>query len=346
MMIRLGHATDPFFYDPEAPMFQQLFTIGRNTFLESIRQPIYVVLILVGSLALILNPSLAAYTLEDDNKLLIDMGLSTLFIIGLLIAAFTATGVLNAEIENKTVLTVISKPISRPTFVVGKFLGVGFASAVAHFVLAIIFLLTVRHQVMQTASDKFDGPVLTFGLGAGFLALLVATLANYFYRRVFTSTFVYSILALLSLAYLLVLVIDPKWNFQAITHEFTKHENGIGQLSIGLVLVFEAILIMVAVAIATSTRLGQIMTLAICLGVFLLGLISEYALGLFADRYAVLQVLYWVTPNMQLLWPADALTQGNDFSARYVASVTGYTTMYVTAVLALAVSLFQTREVG
>ena len=112
-------------------MIQQLLTIARNTFLESIRQPIFSVLLLVGTLALILNPMISAYTLDDDNKQLIDMGLSTLFVCGLLLSAFTATSVLSQELENKTVLTVISKPISRPLFVVGKYVGVSAALFVA-----------------------------------------------------------------------------------------------------------------------------------------------------------------------------------------------------------------------
>ena len=80
-------------------MFQQLLTIARNTFVESTRQPIYVVMLLLTTVLLVLNTSLAAYTMSDDNKILIDMGLSTLFLAGLLLAAFTATGVLSAEVE-------------------------------------------------------------------------------------------------------------------------------------------------------------------------------------------------------------------------------------------------------
>ena len=81
----------------------QLVTIARNTFTESIRQPIFAVVLLVAGLALSLNPSLSAYTLEDDNKLLIDMGLSTLFLAGLALTAFTATSVLSNEIQQRTV---------------------------------------------------------------------------------------------------------------------------------------------------------------------------------------------------------------------------------------------------
>lgn len=316
-------------------MIQQLFTIIRHTFLESIRQPIFVVLILIAALALVLNPSLAAYTLDDDNKLLIDMGLSTLFLAGLLMAAFTATAVLSNELENRTALTVVSKPVQRPVFILGKYLGVSAAIAVAYWALCVIFLLTVRHRVMQTAATPFDGPVLVFGLGAAAIALAGATLGNYFYQTAFTSSFVLGLSALMTGAWVLVLMIDKQWMFQSPMVDLSP------QLMVGLLLVLEAVLILTAVAIAASTRLGQLMTLTACVLVFVLGLISDYLSSRLSTPY---MPLYWITPNLQLFWPADAMTQGHRFTGGYVGLVTGYTALYVAAMMGLAVSLFQQRE--
>src|SRR5690606_12711147 len=81
-------------------MIEQLLTIARNTFTESIRQPIFLVLVLLGGAALVLNPALTAYTMEDDNKLLVDLSLSTILLVGLMLAAFSATSVLASELEN------------------------------------------------------------------------------------------------------------------------------------------------------------------------------------------------------------------------------------------------------
>ncbi len=104
-------------------MFQRFLTLASNTFVETIRQPIYGVILFVTAAMLILNVSLAGFTLDDDDKLLLDLGLSTLMLSGLFLSAFSAAGVLSREIENKTVLTVISKPVSRPLFILGKFAG-------------------------------------------------------------------------------------------------------------------------------------------------------------------------------------------------------------------------------
>jgi ABC-2 type transport system permease protein len=324
-----------------------LVTIARNGFLESIRQPVYVVVVLGGILALVLNVNLAAFSLGQDDKLLVDLGLSTLFIAGLLLAAFTASSVLAREIENRTVLTVVSKPVPRWAVVVGKYLGACAAIVLAYWVLSAVFLLAVRHRVQFGVGrgEVFDGPVLTFGLLAGGLALGVAGLVNYLYRRPFPSTLAACLGVAFTLALAIVSVVDRDWQFQDPRTDVNP------QLLIGLGMVLEAILVLSALAIAASTRLGQVLTLLVCVGVFVMGLVSEYFLGggLAADASPLERALlpvYLAVPNLQFFWPADALTQGHAISGRYVASVTLYGLCMVAALLSGAVVLFQRRDVG
>ena len=333
-----------------------VLSIARNGFLESIRQPVFVVLLLGGTLAMVLNVNLAAFTLEDDNKLLIDLGLSTLFIAGLLLAAFTATSVLSREIENKTVLTVVSKPVSRASLVIGKYLGVAGALAVAYWALSVVFLLAVRHRVQSSVriDDTFDMPVLVFSLLFGGLALLGAALANYLYRRPFPSVFAISYAIALTVALAIVCCVSREWAFQDPRVEWRP------QLMIALGLVFQAILVLAAVAIAASTRLGQVMTLVVCLGAFLAGLVSEYFLGTLLTGPAteaggpaasglaksLLWPLYLAVPTLQFFWPADALTQGHEITLGYFGSVTLYAGLVIGALISLAVLLFQRRDVG
>jgi ABC-2 type transport system permease protein len=335
---------------PPAAVAMTLFAIARNSFLESIRQPVFVVLIVIGILALVLNVNVAAFTLEDDNKLLIDLGLSTLFLIGLLMAAFTATSVLTKEIENKTVLTVVSKPVSRPAVVVGKYLGVAGALGLGFWILSVIFLLAVRHRVQSSAriDDTFDMPVLVFGNLFALLALVFAGLANYLYRRPFPSVFAVSLGLAMSAALGIVWCIDREWQFQNPLVEWNE------QLMIALGLVFQAILVLAAVAIAASTRLGQVMTLMVCLGAFLVGLVSEYFLGSAVGDAAtgptwvrmICWPLYLAIPNLQFFWLADALTQGHPVTLRYLGLVTAYAAAVTVMMLSVAVLLFQRRDVG
>lgn len=366
-------------------MFQVPLTIARNTFTESIRQPIFAVLILVGALALVLNPQLAAYSMETgggDNKMLIDLSLSSIFLVSLILAAFTATGVLSSEVENRTVLTVVSKPVPRPSFVIGKFLGVAGAIAISYYILCVLFALTVRHRVMSTASDQLDGPVIVFGIVAGLVALILAAWGNYFYNWVFSSTFVVTLAVTITVAMGLVLLVDKQWQFQSPLTDFQERDGELTQIVAGLWMVFWAVMILTGVAVAASTRLGQVMTLLVCLAVFVLGLLSNSLsawvnakIGVPQDMtvwesaaavvnsteplhlklvYLLLKAGYVVAPNLQFLWHADAITQGNslihndvgELSFAHLGTVTAYAALYTLVVISAAVALFQTREVG
>ena len=321
-------------------MISRVLTIARSTFLESIRQPVFTILLVGGGLALVLNTNLAAYTLEDDTKLLVDLGLSTIFIIALLLCAFTATNVLSREFENKTALTIISKPVSRPAFIVGKYLGVSASITVAFWILTVIFLLTVRHRVREAAYEDHDVPILLLGIGASLMTALIAGLANYFYRWVFTSTFICTGLVLMTLAWGASLIIARNWAWQ---HPMTDINP---QLLLGLVMVLLAALVLSAVALLCSTRCGQVLTLVICTGTFLVGLVSEYFLGTLLTQSRGWYPLYVAIPNLQMFWPAEALTQGNHIPVSHVLMLAGYAGAMIVALLSFAIAAFQTRDIG
>ena len=335
-------------------MIGPLYTITRNTFTESIRQPIFVVLTVVGGIALSLNLKIAQYTFTDDTKLMIDIGMSMIVLCAMLLSSLLASGVITREIENKTVLTVISKPIGRPIFIVSKFFGVAGAVSVAMFIWSIVFLLTVRHKVISAASDPIDWPVIVFGFSALICAAGVAVWCNFFYRWVFNSTFITLLCVFLALAYTLVLMINKQWEFQPITTEFlnaeftnySDEEKSLGQIILAIGLLFEIAWLTCAIAIAASTRLGQVMTLLACTITLSIGMTSDALLGRYADSNLLAEIAYAIVPNFNQLYMTDALTQGSAMSLQYVLMASGYAALFIAAALALAVALFQTRETG
>ena len=367
-------------------MLMQLLSITRVTFVEAIRQPIFVVLLLLGTLLMVLNPSVSGYSMEPgsgDNKVLVDLGLGTVFLVGVFLAAFTATGVVHQELTNKTALTIVSKPVPRPVFILGKYIGVSGAILVAGYLLMLVFMLTLRHRVLQNASDPIDWPVVLFGVGAVLGALGLAAAANYLYKKVFTSTFIYALLIMLTGAFCLVLLVDKQWHFQSPVTDFAADHGRIGQVAVGGVFLMQGLLILTAFAVALSTRLSQVVTLVVCLGVVMpIGMMSgalnqlvNTATGIEASTpliesigavwnsdipvarqaaYLLAKAVYVVAPNFQFHWPADAITQGNslihdadgNFSLSYLGTVSAYTAAYITAVLGLGTALFQSKEVS
>jgi hypothetical protein len=112
-------------------------------------------------------------------------------------------------------------------------------------------------------------------------------------------------------------------------------------------LILMALLILAALALACSTRVEVIPTLAICSALFLLGLVSDYFWGTCANAGSWwATVLYAATPNWQLFWVADALEQDNKIPLRYLGEALGYAAAYITAVLAVALALFEDRELS
>jgi hypothetical protein len=267
----------------------QMLAIARNAFVESVRQPIYFLLIFLCGILQIFNVWGTAYSMgytesgevSGDDKLLLDIGLATVFVCGMLLAAFIATAVISREIENKTVLTVVSKPISRPTVVLGKFVGVSGAMLIAVGTMALFLLMGIRHGVMSTAADEPDQPVLLFTFLAVGLALGIAIWCNFFYGWVFTQTATILLFPLMLLAWLGVLVIGKEWKIQEFMHDLKP------QILMACVAMLAAQLVMTAVAVAASARLGQVMTIVVCAGIFVFGLLSNYLIGrhVYSNRF-------------------------------------------------------------
>ena len=325
-------------------MVQRFLALAGNTLVETIRQPIYGVILLSTAALLILNVSLAGFTLDDDDKLLLDIGLSTLLMSGLFLSAFSASGVISREIENKTVLTVISKPVSRPVFILGKFAGLWAALIVAFYLCFLVFVLAERHGVLENTSDPWDAPVLALGFGSLFLSMAAAAFWNYFYGTDFPTTAIAFITPMLTVSVLAVAKLDEHWEVIPFGSNFIG-----GQVVLAAYLVFLAVMMTAAVAVAASTRFGQLMTLVTCTAVLGIGIVSDYALGQYEETSTIAAVGYHIVPNLGPFWVIDGLNTGSEettVTMAYVGYVTGYAALLTTAILAIAIALFQKREVG
>jgi len=321
-------------------MFYKLLIIARNTFIETLRQPIYAVIIALALFLFFMSPSVTMYTMDEDIKLLREIGLSTLVLAGLFIAIFSATGAVTEEIEIKTITTVLSKPIGRPTFILGKFLGVTAAVVLAHYICTIAMIMAIRHGVLEAATDTHDWPVIATAAGIVFAALLLTAFLNYTYDWNFCATTVVLMAVFATFGMAFLSVIDKEW-------QFNPENNNLHAFDIyGSVLLLFAVIVLVALAIMFSTRLNVILTLGCCVGAFLLGLISDYVFGRFAESRLWAKIGQILVPNLQVFWISDAIYEGSSIEPRYLAISAVYTVLYTAGILLLAIGLFQRREVG
>jgi ABC-type transport system involved in multi-copper enzyme maturation permease subunit len=122
----------------------RVWVIAANVFREVIRDRVLYLIglfSLVFVLANILVPEVAAGT---ESQILPDLGLALMGLLGLVIAVFVGTGLINKEIEKRTVFVLISKPISHTEFIVGKHLGLSAVLAVLLAVMMLIYMAILR----------------------------------------------------------------------------------------------------------------------------------------------------------------------------------------------------------
>ncbi|MHC4570708.1 MAG: ABC-2 transporter permease [Planctomycetota bacterium] len=318
----------------------KLFTIAKNTFIETLRQPVYAVIIIAALLLFFISPSLTMYTMSDDNKLLREVGLSTLFLASLFIAIFSASGAVTEEIENETITTVLSKPVQRPIFIIAKFFGVAAAVVVAHYICTIALLMAIRHGVLESVNDTHDWTVLGAAGVIVVLTFLLTAFLNYAYDWKFSSTAVVLAGIFSTFGIVFLSFMDRNW-------QFNPQENGINALDVyGSVLLLLAAIIIAALAVAFSARFNMVVTLSACVGIFLLGLISDYIFGRFAETHLWAKIGRYLVPNLQIFWISDAIYEGSVVPIKYILISVCYALCYTTAIIALAVALFQRRQVG
>jgi ABC-type transport system involved in multi-copper enzyme maturation permease subunit len=147
------------------------WVVARNVFREVIRDRILYLIAFYAVLmvaAAVLLPYVAANT---QNKILVDVGVGAIGILGLLIAIFVGTSLVSKEIEKRTVFVMIAKPVSAAEFIVGKHWGL--TAVIADLVIA---MTAISFGIFYWQQIPF--PALSLGIAALFqileLSLMVA----------------------------------------------------------------------------------------------------------------------------------------------------------------------------
>jgi hypothetical protein len=120
-------------------MYRTLVII-RYTFLESVQQPIYSLLLTLGAAILFIFGLLPFFTLGEDVKMFKSVALDVILLLVLLATLFATSKSIYEEIEDRTMLTLMSKPVQRWEVMLGKYLGIILTAALGVFVLGIVVI--------------------------------------------------------------------------------------------------------------------------------------------------------------------------------------------------------------
>lgn len=280
-------------------MFTSLYQIARNTFRESLREPIFL-LVLLSALVLIgFYPVLTLFVFFAQEKLVVDSSIATMMVFGWGLAIMIASYAISREIDNGMALLLLSKPVQRHIFIIAKILGIMAALTVFCVITGIATLIALRAATDQFWIDNF----IFYGYFVVMLLSLAAAGAyNYVTRSSFCSAAIFALLVGLFVF--------------AVIGQFKPSQGAHVGLAFrvipALVLVVFSCWSMSTMATAFSTRLRLVPNLLLCGAIFLLGLMSDYLIG----RNTKEPWQRTPPPGKEQLWVAQY-----DFSPKELANI-------------------------
>ena len=124
----------------------KLWAIAFNTFRENIRDKILYNLLVFAVLMIGLSIALGEMSISEQERITMDVGLSSISIFGVFMSIFLGIGLVSKEIEKKTIFTLVAQPLPRYLFILGRFsglmltIGLNMAIMSAAFVLSLFYL--------------------------------------------------------------------------------------------------------------------------------------------------------------------------------------------------------------
>ena len=270
---------------------RRIAAIAATTTKEAIGQPVFAVALIVGTVLLLAFIVIPYNTFGEDVKMLKDSGLTLIKVLALLVVIWTASVAVADEIEGRTALTVLSKPLTRPQFILGKFAGLVLVALLVFLILGSVLMATTSLKVVYDARE-----------GAK---------------------------------------IDPIWRDCA---------DEMITVVPGLVLSLLETILLAAISLAVSTRLGMVPNLIICFTIYALGhlvpLIVQSSVGKFAIVRFVGQLFATILPVLEHFTIEAAVVGGVPVPWSYLAWASLYAGLYSAVALLVALVLFQNRDLA
>lgn len=188
----------------------RVYPIALNTFREAIRDRVLYLLLFFALVMIFTSRIASLLTVGEESKIIIDIGLSAISFFGVLMAVLIGITLVSREIEKKTIHNILSKPIRRYQFLLGKYGGLLLTILIMDFVMTLGLLLTLYFK-----SGRFEFSLL-LAMGLFFCELLIITAF-----AIFFSTFTTPILS--SVFTLAVYIVGHlSWNLLALKERITS----------------------------------------------------------------------------------------------------------------------------
>src|SRR6202140_4109832 len=197
-------------------MIPRMVHIASNTFREAVRDRVLYNLI---AFALLMSGAailVGQISIGIERLVVINLGLTAVSLFGVVIAIFIGIGLVSKEIEKRTLYTVLSRPVQRWEFIIGKFFGLAGTLVVNAFFMAIgVFgaLFYVAHKFVR--ADALILVALYFIVLEFLIICSVALLFSSFSSPLLSAGFAFSLFVIGSFA-------EDLRNFAGMTHGLTR----------------------------------------------------------------------------------------------------------------------------
>ncbi len=305
----------------------RIAAVAINTFREAVRDRVLHGMIGVAVFILILTLALAELSLNQERRIVLDIGLASISFFSAMVSVFLGSSLLYKEIERKTLYVILPKPIRRYEFLLGKHLGI---------VLTVLVFVAIMGavQLWVTAVQAQAAAWMLVSSALGLILALAVVMA-----RVRDRTAALVPWSLLAFAVCAVVA-----NTSGIE---------LGPIVAALALTMGEALVLTAVALVFSSFSTPFLTALFSLGVWLAGRSADAMATMKSSVLPEqvqdgLKLLSEVVPNFNLFVPGrHALETAIDTTAgplTYVATSLGYAILYSAILLLLAALLFQRRD--
>jgi hypothetical protein len=294
----------------------RIFTIARATITEMIRQRVLLVILLFALLAIASSQVFSQFTLEAKFKSVKDIGMNMILLFGILISIVGIAQMLQSEFDQRTIYTILAKPVRRFEFLIGKYVGmlgillIAFVFMVALF--SIMLFLTERNML----AEELSGPGLDEPHVSPDGAVSNLTKAEFITQEVLSQSR------------------DPRL-IQALVLTFVRSA-------------LVAALALLVASFATSMIFTASTSFMLVLISHLQGVAREAWLGQGAvenvPARAFLGVLAILLPDLSLFGITDDIIAGNDVAWSFVTSLSLYGSVYVLVYVTVACLIFSGRE--
>jgi len=347
----------------------RIIVIGRNTLTEAVRQKVLSVLlifalVLVASSVLVsqlATPGLDAAGLIDEQiKFVKDFGCGAIGLFGFAIALLSTAQLIPQELHNRTIYTILAKPVRRSEFLLGKFLGVVLLVALAVALMSTAFGLSLYWEEVKGvayADSVYGGMAPHFPQVVDKVRQYEAEAAQVQAHGGDSAAQTQEMRAL-----------DEKYRLQETNWEGCKnvvedYDRDVGriqgqirdpQLIEAVLLIFAKLIMTTGIALLISTfATSSIFTIVTTFMIYLIGHLESVARDVWFQRGAEVSIwqsgllgfLSLLIPDMNSFTIVDEILAGNHVPWSHALNLLGYANVYLVVLLALSIVIFDYREI-